>query len=392
MNYEEVLRLGKGKPGRDQVAAGGLLQRADRRTARSGSRCPGNPTRSLKTQAQRDSALEAERAKPGRIIEESPEGLRRVILLSDLTTRHVAAPDHDAGPAAVHHRPRLARDPGQRPRRHRARRGRAGSGCAATARSSASRAARCPTPGSPAAARSPGRRDTILFDFQVISPHVNLEDLRWVSPDFPVDDGQRRARGALASAATGPSTTSASSTCGTGRQRRRRRPGRDRGQAARPRLPRHAGLAARSRPRRGPRVRGHACRSSARSPARWPARASSTSMDVRLDWAFADARVPGHPVTTIVGDGGVGATRRQRAHLHRFDGASSSDIDLRTVAPGRPRGDPRGTPRGDRHARRARCDNVIFQGIARHRDGDRPVSDDDRARSSRYPLRYASAW
>ena len=28
-------------------------------------------------------------------------------------------------------------------------------------------------------------RDTILFDFQVISPHVNLEDLRWVSPHFP---------------------------------------------------------------------------------------------------------------------------------------------------------------------------------------------------------------
>src|SRR6185436_11771642 len=39
------------------------------------------------TQVQRDSAINAERAKPGRIIEESREGLRRVILLSDMTTR-----------------------------------------------------------------------------------------------------------------------------------------------------------------------------------------------------------------------------------------------------------------------------------------------------------------
>ena len=28
-------------------------------------------------------------------------------------------------------------------------------------------------------------RDTILFDFQVIAPRLNLEDLRWVSPEFP---------------------------------------------------------------------------------------------------------------------------------------------------------------------------------------------------------------
>ena len=33
-------------------------------------------------------------------------------------------------------------------------------------------------------------RDTILFDFQVISPHVNLEDLRWVSPKFPSMTGR----------------------------------------------------------------------------------------------------------------------------------------------------------------------------------------------------------
>ena len=31
--------------------------------------------------------------------------------------------------------------------------------------------------------------DTTLFDFQVTSPHVNLDDLHWVSPDFPAMTG-----------------------------------------------------------------------------------------------------------------------------------------------------------------------------------------------------------
>ena len=42
------------------------------------------------------------------------------------------------------------------------------------------------------------------------------------------------------------------------------------------------------------------------------------AMDVSLDWAFADARVPGNPISLVAGDGVVGASARQRTHLLRF--------------------------------------------------------------------------
>ncbi len=112
MNYEEVLGLGKGKGGgtspliefHDLKVNGGALRIA----------LPWNPSSSLKTKAQRDSALNAERAKPGRLIEEAPEGLRKVILLSDLTDADVPDANRDTGPQAFHHRPRLAGHTGQR--------------------------------------------------------------------------------------------------------------------------------------------------------------------------------------------------------------------------------------------------------------------------------------
>src|SRR3954469_23484860 len=82
MNYEEVLRIGKGsKGGKSPLVEfhnvhmnGGTLRIA----------LPWNPPKSARTESSIDSALRAERPKPGRIVEDSPEGLRRVVLLSDL--------------------------------------------------------------------------------------------------------------------------------------------------------------------------------------------------------------------------------------------------------------------------------------------------------------------
>ncbi|HJX87412.1 MAG TPA: hypothetical protein VJ277_07630, partial [Gemmatimonadales bacterium] len=82
MNYEDVLRIGKGTPGGKSPLVDFHNVRIDDGTLRIA--LPWNPDRSLRTQTQKDSALSAERAKPGRMIEESPEGLRRVILLSEL--------------------------------------------------------------------------------------------------------------------------------------------------------------------------------------------------------------------------------------------------------------------------------------------------------------------
>ena len=85
MNFEEVLGLKKGKGGGKSPlidfykvkVAGGTLRIA----------LPWNPGSSVRTVAQKDSALRAERAKPGRVIEMGSDGFRRVILFSDLNAR-----------------------------------------------------------------------------------------------------------------------------------------------------------------------------------------------------------------------------------------------------------------------------------------------------------------
>ena len=155
MNYEEVLRLGKGAPGGKSPLVDFHNVRMNGGTLRIA--LPWNPDRSLRTQAQKDSALQAERAKPGRTIEESPEGLRRIILLADLTTRmsrlRIATPDRQPFTIDLDSLATRINDPGG----HRCATRPAASCSAATARSSASRGARFPTPGSPAAAPSPGR-------------------------------------------------------------------------------------------------------------------------------------------------------------------------------------------------------------------------------------------
>ena len=95
MNYEEVLGIGKGSKGgksplvefHNVQMTGGTLRIT----------LPWNPPSTARTESSVDSALRAERAKPGRLIEESREGLRRVILLADLATRmsrlRIATPD-----------------------------------------------------------------------------------------------------------------------------------------------------------------------------------------------------------------------------------------------------------------------------------------------------------
>src|SRR4029079_6190147 len=88
-------RIGKGTPGGKSPLVDFHNVRIDDGTLRIA--LPWNPDRSLHNAAQKDPSLGAERAKPGRTIEESPEGLRRVILLSDLSTRlsqlQIATPD-----------------------------------------------------------------------------------------------------------------------------------------------------------------------------------------------------------------------------------------------------------------------------------------------------------
>ena len=126
------------------------------------------------------------------MIEEGADGLRRVILLSDLNARfarlRIATPDRKPFTVDIDSLATRVSDPGRD--RHATRW--AGSGSTATAPSSACRSGALPDTRFSGGGAVTWPHDTTLFDFQVTSPHVNLDDLHWVSPDFPADDRQRR--------------------------------------------------------------------------------------------------------------------------------------------------------------------------------------------------------
>ncbi|MGH7534796.1 MAG: hypothetical protein ACREMG_04355, partial [Gemmatimonadales bacterium] len=213
-------------------------------------------------------------------------------------------------------------------------------------------------------------RDTTLFDFQVVSPHVNLEDLRWVSPQFPSMTGS----GVL----TARSETGARVAYDIRELHLRDGPQRVDGE-----------LVAVTDRRRGLGVRNmrltlrdldlDAVRPYLDTLPFYGTLTGTVAgtgylndLDARIDWAFADARVLGNPVTRIAGEGGVGATRDSGLTFTDFM-VRRSDIDLRTarlVAPAvilEGRLAAEGTLNGPLR-------NVTFQGTARHQDAERPVS------------------
>jgi translocation and assembly module TamB len=367
MNYEEVLQLGKGAPGGKSPLVDFHNVRMNSGTLRIA--LPWNPDRALVTQAQKDSALQAERAKPGRVIEESPEGLRRVILLSDLTTRmgrlRIATPDRLPFTIDLDSLAARINDPAVAVRDAAGRIVLRGD----SAIFSLSRGALPDTRFSGGGAVT-WPRDTILYDFQMISPHVNLEDLRWVSPDFPSMQG------------SGILTARSVSGARTEYDIRELRLAAGRQQVS-------GELVAITQRRRGLGVRDmrlqlrdldlDAVRPYLDTLPFYGTLSGSVSgsgflddLDVRLDWAFADARVPGNPVTTIAGEGRVGARGEEGLVFTGFE-VRSSDLDLRTVRLIAPavilEGRLGATGRLD-----GPLNDVTFDGTARHRDGSRPPS------------------
>lgn len=186
MNYEEVLRLGKGAPGGKSPLVELRNVRISDGTLRIA--LPWNPPPNARTEAARDSALRAERSKPGRRIEASAEGPRRVILLEDLTTRmprlRIVTPDKKPFTADIDSLATRVSDPQVTLRDLRGRLRLRGD----SAVFSLQRAA---LPGT--VAHGGGAitwPDTMRYDFELIAPQVDLADLRWISPDFPAMTGR----------------------------------------------------------------------------------------------------------------------------------------------------------------------------------------------------------
>lgn len=367
MNYEDVLGLGKGPKGGPSPLVAFYDVRIDDGTLRIA--LPWNPSRSLRTQAQRDSALRAERGKPGRVIEQSPEGLRRVIQLSDLTTRfarlRITTPDHKPFTIDLDSLATRVSDPGVTIRDAVGRlRFRGDSAVFSLSEG------RLPDTRFSGGGAVTWPQDTTLLDFQVVSPHVNLTDLRWVSPDFPAMSGS----GVL----TAKSVTGMRTEYDIRDLRLAGALGRVEGD-----------LVAISDRRRGLGVRDMRLTLDALDlDAVRPyldslpfygtlsgAAAGSgflTGLDLRADWAFADARVPGNPVSTIAGQGRVGAAPDSGLTFTNF-AVRRSDLDLRTVRRLAPavilqgRLAAEGTLDGPLH-------NVTFDGSLRQQDDGRPAS------------------
>jgi translocation and assembly module TamB len=367
LNLEEVLRLGQGKKGGtsplidfyDVTVHDGALRIA----------LPWNPDKSLTTQEARDSALAAERGKPGRVIEASPEGLRKVILFSDLTTRmgrlRISTPDHlpftvdlDSLATRISDPAVTVRDAVGRIRLH-----------ADSAIFGFSRAYLPDTRVSGGGAVT-WPHDTVLFDFQAISPHVNLQDLLWVSPHFPAMTGS----GVLAA----KSETGARTAYDLRELHLRGGNQRVDGE-----------LVAITDKKRGLGVRDmrlnlHDLDLDVARPYldTLPFYGTITgtlagtgfldAMDLTLAWAYADAKVEGHPVSTLAGDGIVGAIRDSGLTFTDFH-LRRSDLDLHTVRRVAPavilegRLAAAGTLDGPLR-------NVTFVGTARQQDADRPAS------------------
>jgi translocation and assembly module TamB len=367
MNYEEVLGIGKGSKGGKsplvefhnvQMTAGTL------RIA-----LPWNPAKSARTEASVDSALRAERAKPGRLIEQSPEGLRRVIILADLATRisrlRIATPDRLPFTIDLDSLATRVNDPGVTLRNAVGRVRIRGD----SAVFSLSRGALPDTRFSGGGAVT-WPRDTILFDFQVIAPQVNLEDLRWVSPQFPAMTG----RGVL----TARSETGARTAYDIRDLHLRGLLGQVDGELVTI-TDKRRGLGVRDMNLRLAELDLDAVRPYLDTlpffgtvTGKLAGSGFLNALDLSIQWAFRDAAVPENPLSTIAGEGGAGASRDSGLIFTNF-GVRQSDIDLRTVRriapavilPGRLIAV--GTLNGPLR-------NVTFNGTAQHQDLDRPPS------------------
>ncbi len=194
MNYQEVLRLGEGR-------GGGVspLFRLENLAIENGHltiRAPWNPDGRLGTQRQKDSALRAERAKPGRRIEPAAlpaDGLVLVRVIEGLALRMpsvlLSSPDRKPFTATIDSVAARLSDPGLTVR-----------ALAGTIVQGADsllfdlKRAALPNTVVAGAGRIDWPKDTILYRFEMTGSAVDLVDLRWISPDFPAYTGTGRVR------------------------------------------------------------------------------------------------------------------------------------------------------------------------------------------------------
>lgn len=367
MNYEEVLRLGGHGGGTSPLIEFREVQ------VRDGTLrilLPWSPPARLKTEQQRDSALTAERARLGRVIESGPEGLRRVINVADLTASfarlRISTPDHKPFTADIDTLAARVSDPQLVLRDGAGRVRLAGDSVVFSLRRGALPHTRFTGGG---AVTWP--HDTTLYDFQVVAPQASLVDLRWISPNFPDLAGRavvaaRSETGARTAfvvtnlhLARGPTRVDGQLTAIDDRLR---------GLGVRDLRLSHTALDLDELRPFVPDLPFFGTLSGTTSASGY-----LDALTVRMDWQFADEEVAGRPVTHIVGEGGISAGPGKGLAFHDLT-VTESDIDLGTVRRLVPavilqgRLAATGTLNGPLR-------DVTFEGTARHRDGNGPPSE-----------------
>lgn len=202
LNYEDIFRLGEGTAG-----PGGPPQLIEIRNLRIDSgtvtiRLPWNPDGRLKTLGQVDSALAFERAKPGRRIEDGPEGLELVRTIVDLHTEmpllRLSSPDDAPTLLQIERLAGRISDPGMQITDLRAELQTKNDSLVFSVER-----AELPRTLLTGAGRLDWPRDTILYHFGLEASRLALADLRWISPGFPDFTG----RGTVAARSVSASRT-----------------------------------------------------------------------------------------------------------------------------------------------------------------------------------------
>jgi translocation and assembly module TamB len=185
-NYEEVLRLSEGPPGKKTTPP--LIEFRNMKL-RDGALMLAYPwpTGPL-TDAERDRQVDAVRAVPGRMVQDTREGTKRVMTFSNLTTEirrlRISTPDRKPVLAVIDTLRADASEPALRLYQLRGMIEQQGD----SLKFWLSRAA---LPGTQAAAEGmvSWPRDTIMWDFRADASVVDLVDLRFISPEFPAMTG-----------------------------------------------------------------------------------------------------------------------------------------------------------------------------------------------------------
>lgn len=362
-NYEEVLKLGEGKPGGTPDLIEFRNLRIDHGTASLAYPWPGRD----RTGAERDAIVAAARAE-GRMVADTPEGTRQVIAFSDLTAGvrrlRISTPARDPLLVVIDTLHVDVSDPQVRVRHL------AGT-IEAEGDSLRFALTRAVLPGTQAWAEGlvSWPRDTVMWDFRAEASALDLKDLRFISPDFPDMQGRGRVTATAHSGAVTDYDIRDLALADGGERL-------------------EGDLVAVVDARRGLGLRNARLRLQDLNldkvrpfvdslpfvgTVSGPVRADGllTNLQASGDITFTDLALAAHPVSLVDFDGGFETGADGLAF--RQVQVRSSDIDLGTVRRMAPAVIVEGRLRAEGMLD-GPLDNATFAGTVRHRDGDRPES------------------